>query len=950
MKSNFIQSLALHIKEKYNLKKDELTVVFPNKRAAFYLRSQFKEIYNEDIWLPQMLSIEEAMTQWSGIRLVDTVDMLFELISIDSERYQRGDSISVFGSMASQMAKDFDEIDQYEVDAAHLFSYINDLKRLGTWNLDGGITQKEQQYLFFFESLKHYYDQLRDRLERQGKGYYGMITRHLANLPENGLVAKVRNRMVLFAGFNALTPTERKIIDKLYKTGHAEVVWDFDRYYIEDEHNEAGLFARDYIRHNIPWKPTVFSNSLLSDKKEIHLVGVNGNTVQAKALQSLLQVEEAADLAVILADEKLMIPVLNAIPDKEQYERVNVSMGYPLKQTALDRLVTGFFALHRKGRKIKEKGWYLWPIFRILDEEIIRTIFRKEEVDELEKYITYITKNSLFIYQEEDFEKRCQSKDLHEFMRLLLQEGTDRRPIDLMDTLRTLLVFIANKIQTSEQQDTMLFLLNQVSEAGKVVNRLKDIMERYPGYVVTYDEVEVLYRLVSAGTNIKLNGSTTTGLQLMGLLEARNLDFKTFYMIGVNEGILPAGKSYNSFIPYNIRKECGLPDDHEKQAVYAYHFYRQLQGTEKVYFIYNTNGNDSGGEPSRFLLQLKYELANRNPQITIVEEAFANITEPSTPPRLLTLKKSDPVMALLMTKLQPEQDSQALAPTSLSAYLQCPFKFCLKHLMGIKDESAEEEVQNNLIGSVMHDTLQSLYTDHCNTILSPSLLATAIKPSLNRKMEEVVRRFFGQGLPDVGYNYLNKLNIERLFENYFRYEASELENHEISILAVEQLLTTTLEINRIPCKISGKADRIDCCDGIFRIIDYKTGNIEAREVKVSNKVENPRDIPEKALQLLIYKYLYLKNNPQIPPEHVTAALFGLKNRQVRFELKVDYTPLNEDFMGTMEQMLSSILQSMMDRSIPFSQPTDTKLKPCHFCDFKAICANTAAGGLQANDR
>ena len=949
MNSNFISHLALHIKEKYDLKKEELTVVFPNKRAAFYLRSRFKEIYDEDIWLPQMLSIEEAMTQWSGVRLVDTVEMLFELISIDSELYQHGDSISVFGNMASQMAKDFDEIDQYGVDAERLFSYINDLKQLGTWNLDGGITQKERQYLLFFENLKRYYDRLRERLERQGKGYYGMITRRLAEFSDHELVAKTQNRMILFAGFNALTPTERKIIDKLYKAGHAEVVWDFDRYYVDDEHNEAGLFARDYLRHNVPWKPTVFSNSLLNDKKEIHLVGVNGNTVQAKALQSLLQVENASDIAVILADEKLMIPVLNAIPDSERYNRVNVSMGYPLKQTALDRLVAEFFALHRKGRKIKEEGWYLWPILRVLDEELVRTIFNKEEIDELGKYITYITKNSLFIYKEEDFRQQCHSKELQEFMRLLLQENAGQHPIDLMDSLRSLLVFIANKIQGSGQPNAMLFLLNQVSEAGKVVNRLKDIMERYPQYVVNFDELEVLYRLVSSGTSIKLNGSTTTGLQLMGLLEARNLDFKTFYMVGVNEGILPSGKNYSSFIPYNIRRECGLPDDHEKQAVYAYHFYRQLQGADKMYFIYNTNGSDTGGEPSRFLMQLKYELAARNPQIKVIEQVFANVTEPSTPPKTLTVRKSDEVMALLMQKLQPEQDYRALAPTSLSAYIQCPFKFYLKHLLRIEDNSAEEETQSNAIGSVVHQTLQALYTDYCGTEISSTLFNEIIKPSLKPKLKKVIHEYFAQGLPNVGYNYLSKLNIDKLFENYLRYEASELASHTTDILTVEQLLTTTVEVNGISCKVAGTADRIDCRNGMFRIIDYKTGNIEDREVKVPSNVETMRNIPEKALQLLIYKYLYLKNNPQIPPENVTAAIFGLRNRQVRFELKVDYGPLNDDFMGTMESFLTATLHSLLDRSLPFSQPLDTKVKPCHFCNFKAICANTEAGALLADD-
>ena len=950
MNSNFIRGLAEHIKGKYDLRKDELTIVFPNKRAAFYLRSRFKEIYHEDIWLPQMLSIEEAMTQWSGIRLVDTVDMLFELIAIDSELYHRGDSISVFGSMAAQMAKDFDEIDQYGIDAGHLFSYINDFKRLGTWNLDGGITPREQQYLLFYEHLKHYYDRLRQRLEQQGKGYYGMITRRLAGLSDTELVAQTRNRTILFAGFNALTPTERAIVDKLYKSGHAEVVWDFDRYYVDDGHNEAGLFARSYIRQNVPWKPTVFSNSLLTDPKEIHLVGVNGNTVQAKALQSLLQVEGNTDVAVILADEKLMIPVLNSIPDDERYRQVNVSMGYPLRQTALDRWVNEFFTLHRKGRKVRQEGWYLWPILRILDTELIQTVFSKDEIKELNKYIASIAKHSFYIFKEDDFARYCHSQDLREFMRLLLDDSTGRRLSDWIDSLRNLLVFIANKIQRSDQGNELLFLLNQVSEAGKAVNRLKDIMERYPDYVASLDELEILYRLVSSGTSIKLNGSTTTGLQLMGLLEARNLDFKTFYMVGVNEGILPAGKSFNSFIPYNIRKECGLPDDQEKQAVYAYHFYRQLQGTEKVYYIYNTNGNDSGGEPSRFLMQVKHELAARNPKITLIEEVFANITEPSMSPKTLTVGKDDEVMALVMQKLQPESDSRALAPTSLSAFVQCPLKFYLKHLLRIEDNSAQEDTQSNVIGSVVHKTLQMLYTDHCGTVISPKLFAEAVKPTLNRKLETVIREYFAQGLPDVGYNYLSKLHIDKLLENYLRYEEQELAKHEISMIGLEQLLGTTLEVDGVRCQIAGTADRIDCRDGVFRIIDYKTGEVKDSDVKVPKNVETLRDIPEKANQLLMYKYLFLREHPQVP-ENVTAAIFGLRSRKICYGLVVEDEALNRDFMGTMEALLTATLRSLLDRSMPFSQPLDkAKDNPCHFCDFKAICANTEAGALQANGR
>ena len=961
MNSNFINGLAEHIKNHYDLKKEELTIVFPNKRAAFYLRLKFKEIYTEEIWLPQILSIEEAMTQWSGIQLVDSVDMLFELISINSESYgsqkevlpnHRSNSINVFGSIAAQMAKDFDEIDQYGVDADHLFSYINDLKRLGTWSVEGEVTDQERQYLIFFEKLKLYYDLLRERLEKRHKGYYGMITRQLASLPDSELLARTRNKKIIFAGFNALTPTEQKIIDKLYKAGQTEVVWDFDHYYVDNEQNEAGSFARSYIKNDVPWKPkpTDISNTLLTDEKEIHLVEVNGNTVQAKALQSLLQMEDNPNVAVILADEKLMIPTLNSIPEDNRFANVSVSMGYPLKQTALDHLIMEFFTLHRKGRKVRDEGWYLWPILRVMDTELVQVLFNKEELHELSEYHTYILNSSAFIYKEEVFARYCKSEDLQVFMRLLLHDGL--RPADWIDSLRALLVFIANRLQQRDKQDgIVLFLLNQVSEVGKVINRLKDIMERYPGYVATFDELEVLYRLVSSGTSIKLNGSSNTGLQLMGLLEARNLDFDTLYMVGVNESILPAGKSYNSFIPYNIRKECGLPDDREKQAVYAYHFYRQLQGAKKMYFIYNTNSGDTGSEPSRFLLQLKYELATRNPLIHLHEELFAPKTKPDIHPQRLTANKTDDVMALLMQKLQPQFDYQALAPTSLSAYIQCPFKFYLKYLMKIVDNRIEEDTQNNVIGSVVHETLQALYKDYCGTEVNLPLFTKAIEPSLDRKLAATIGKHFAQGLPDVGYNYLNKLTIKKLFDNYIQFEKKELADHGISFIALEKLMTTALTVNGVSCKLSGTADRIDCCRGVTRIIDYKTGLIDEREVKVPSKIETLRDIPEKALQLLIYKYLYLKSNPTIAsPDAVTAALFGLRNQQVCFELKVDNKALNDDFMGVMEQMLTETLQTMMDRSIPFSQPDDTKVIPCHFCDFKEICVNTEVGSRLANDR
>lgn len=951
--NTFINYIADYIKSKFDLKKEELTVVFPNKRAAYYLRSRLTEIYDEDIWLPQMLSIQEAMTQWSGIHLVDSIDMLFELVSINSELSHSGNNILVFGSLAAQMAKDFDEIDQYEVDASHLFSYVYEEKKLSVWHLDQESTEKERQHLLFFAGLKNYYTMLRQRLERQGKGYYGMITRFLAELSDEELLEKTKGRKVIFAGFNALTPTEERIIDKLYKNHLAEVVWDFDQYYVMDPQNEAGWFARKYMEKNVPWKPQRFSNHLAHDLMEIHLVESKGNTIQTKALQSLLQVSDEAKPAVILADEKLMIPVLNSIPEDSRYQTIKVSMGYPMKHTSLSHFVSSFLTLRRKGKKVNGNGWYIWPILRILDLELLKAFFNEEETEALRRYKEFVREHSLFVFNEEEFAKCCPSPDLRQFMGLLLgtaDPGGMDRPIAMLESLTSLLSFIANKIQNGNQGGDKTFLLNQVSVTGKTVNRLKDIMDRYDHYVQDLEELEVLYRLVSANTNIKLNSSSTDGLQLMGILEARNLDFDTFYMLGVNEGILPAEKSYDSFIPYSIRREFHLPGYQEKQAVYAYHFYRQLQGTRKMYFIYNSNGADNGGEPSRFLLQLKYELAQRNPHVTILEEVFDNQTEKEHLPSQLKVDKTDAVMELLMSKMQTDNIQKALAPTSLSTYIQCPLRFYLKYLMGIEDNSMEEETQSNDIGNIVHNTLELLFQKHLNTLISKQILEDVIESSLPTIRQEVILQRFEQGLPDVGYNYLNNLAIDKLFKNYFRYEKDDVERHALYLLQTEYTLHTDLMVNGVKCTVAGKADRIDRHDDMVRIIDYKTGLLSEDDVKVSNKVTCLEEIPEKAFQLLVYKYLYLKEHPEVKPEQVTAALFGLKNKQVSFELRIENPDFQSDFIGTMESMLVDCLASMMDPTIPFDQTKDPKAKPCGICDFKNVCLHSAIGSRQANDR
>lgn len=930
-----LKSLAKHIQTHYDLRHDELTVVFPNKRAALYLRLEFKQIYEGTIWMPQMLSIEEAMSQWSGIKLADNIDLLFELIAINSQLGHHGDSLTTFGSMAAQMAKDFDEIDQYAVDAEHLFSYVYEEKKIGTWQLGEKITPKEQAYLDFFKQLKDYYDLLRQQLSTQGKGYYGMITRSLAEEDGETLRKQTGNQHILFVGFNALTPTEQTIIDKLYKNRQAQILWDFDRYYVDDPQNEAGFFARQYIDKDLPWKPTEFSDELLITQKEIHLVGVTGNTIQAKALQSLLETEGQPSETVILADENLMIPVLNSIPDDERYPHINVSMGYPMRHTALNNLINEFFTLHRKGRKISNKGWYLWPILRILDLEVVKVIFNKEELVQIMDYQTKIKDGSLFIYDEATFNSSCTSPDLQQFMKVLLGSDSTPTTASLLDSMIDLLRFVSYKIQSSNESIT--FLLNQVSETGKAVNRLKNILARHQSYVRSLDELEILFRLINSNLSIKLNSSVTDGLQLMGILETRNLDFDSFFMIGVNEGILPAEKSNSSFIPYPIRKECGLPDFREKQAVYAYHFYRLLQHARKAYFIFNNNNSDNGGEASRFLLQIQYELVQRNPEIKLFHESFVNKTTVQNNPTALSAEKR-------------LSDLRELAPTSISAYISCPIKYFLKYIMKIKDNRLEEKTKENEIGTVIHNTLERLYDPYLNADINEELFTQRIQPTIKSILETVIRKNYGQGLSDVGFNYLNMMSINSMLENYLKFEGQWVKNHRLTVTNAEFELRSEIQAGGQTFVLKGTADRIDHCDGIIRIIDYKTGTVHDQDVKVPKDLTSLKDLPEKAVQLLIYKYLYLRQHPTTPPDTVSAAIFGLRYQQVVFELKVEDDALNAHFMETMDGLLTDLFEEMINTDVPYRQTEDLKNKPCRYCEYKTLCVNTAKGPLQEDDR
>ena len=958
----FISKLAKHIQSHYDLTQQELTVVFPNKRAAFYLRNAFKDNCEQTLWLPQMLSIEEAITQWSGITLADNIDLLFELIDIDAQLHiEQNSDLSVFGSQAAQMAKDFDEIDQYGIDAKAVFNYVLDNKKLELWNFDEEKSkEKELKYLQFFQSLYDYYLRLRDRLTEQGKGYYGMITRYLSELPETELLEKIGERSLIFAGFNALTTTEERLINTLVKNGKAEVFFDYDTYYVNDENNEAGLFARKYMQRHPKWLENGISNTLTTKPKTIHIISASGNALQAKALQAKLQETNDQKQAVVLADQNLLIPVLNGIP--EAYSGFNVSMGYPLQHTPVNQLVKEYFALCRRNRisrKITEndsermaEGWYIWPVLRIMDLEMVKIIFPNAELEAFNHWKYDNINTGKFIFEDRDIDELQYMPNIQTFLRIILSKNEEKSPTAVLEKISQLLAFAASMIQAKDDPKESVFLLNQISEVGKTISRLQNIIARNSKYINDLKSLESLYRVLSSSSSLRLSSSNTDDLQIMGLLETRNLGFERLHLLSVNEGILPPDKSRGSFIPQFIRRACGLPSYAESQAVVAYHFYHLLQNGKEIYLYYNNLGDTSGGEASRFILQIKHELA-RNPNILVTEESFNSKVTPSLEVKALRAQKTQDTIA----RLQYLTLEKGLSPSSLSTYVNCPLKYYLKYIAEIKDNSIEEDTGSNVIGSIIHDTLQFLFDDYLPKdghpqIIDKKLFDEQIKPQWEKKMAQSIAKNTPNGFPDVGYNYLNHVTIEQQLKNYLNYTSKQLENNNLVILKTEGELKASLQAEKGKYLFTGRADRIDQFNGLTRVIDYKTGHVENANLKLpvrhhsESVLDYLKQIPEKALQLLLYKYMYLKEN-QVMPEQVTAAIHGLKYANaIEFSLAkaspaksdsdADTTFLDDaTFVADMEAMLKAIVDEILDTDILFEQAKDDK--KCGYCEFKLIC-------------
>ena len=940
----FIQNIIDYIFKNYDLSKDIVEVVFPNKRASIHFKRQIVSQLSKTSWMPITSSVQQAMEKWSGLHLVDSLDVALELMSINDKDANNKVLKQNFFGLASQMAKDFDEIDQYKVDAKNLFESLNEVKIIenytfSEYTLSNEDSYKAQsKYLQFFSSLINYYSALRLNLFSRKVGYYGMITRCLSELPTDELVKRIDGKKIVFAGFNALTTTEEDVVVRLVENGNAVMLWDLDEYYINDKKQEAGRFANDFFakHRNLAGKKdydnehhgiSFIGNALSTAEKEINVISVSGSSVQANALQ--LMMEKRENSVVVLADEALLIPTLNSLPDS--VGEINVTMGYPFANTPLYGFIDQIF---RFQHSLSDSKIDLWPLASFCDADFIKLVFNGKDYDSLMSWLKDKQSSSDLSLHVKDFssigisddnQEDGASEDLARFLTLSSTKWIDSK--DCIENLKSILRVSLQKIK-----DESYFVKNQISVAGKVLNKVESLIKKYDSVEIL--DLQMLILQIGREMSIAMKGEAD-GLQVMGLLETRNLDFDVVNMLSVNEGVIPKNKNSNSLIPYDVRKYYNLPTYNQQQAVYAYHFYRLLHNAKKINLFYNSLSDSSGlGEPSRFIRQIEYELVKKNPKVKLqhfqYKSPIINLKS-----NIISVDKDD-TMLKKITKL---------SPTSISTYLRCSLQYYWKYIMNINCDEVNEEIQMNVIGSIIHNTLDELYRNFGNEIVTESKFLEVRNQYLDKCYQNALRNNnFRNGLPKTGFNSIIASVIDTMISRFLDNEHNIVKENSLRILCTEKELS--FHLNNV--ELHGFADRIDLLNDKLRVIDYKTGSVNPYDVSISGNAKQLQDMHDKSIQLIMYKYLFIKmlnSNAlgldealiaHIEEENIVPGIIALqKMSNGVFELKVNNADLANDFEAQCDIMFEQLISDIFDKNNPFTQTDDTKV--CGYCSFRNIC-------------
>jgi len=844
----------------------KVSFILPSKRAGVFLRHEIASNVSKTIFAPTIISIEEFVEELSQLQNINNTELLFEFYSVYKAQTPETqiENFEAFSKWAQILLQDFNEIDRYLIDPKAIFDYLKAIQDINHWSLEKNQTPLIKNYLVFWKRLFSYYNSLTDKLTKKGKGYQGLIYREAVENLESYIQLNP-NKQHIFLGFNALNNSESIIIQELLQTGLANIYWDIDEAFLSNMNHDVGYFIRKHKKEWFHLKNNHFkwSHNYYTAKKDISTIGIPKNIGQAKyvgELLSKLKLEKGHlnNTAVVLGDETLLIPILNSLP--ENIDTLNITMGFPLKSVPLASLFDQLFLLHKEGKK----SFYYKDVIAIISHPFIRLLFIDKHKDLGQIITDTINKNNLVFITLETLVKLA--PQLETVINILFNSWLNNPEIALQNCLSIILKIKA--FLTINKNDNLL-ALEYLYRFNEVFNALNTLNSKYK-YITSISTLYSVYNELLTIETLDFKGEPLKGLQIMGMLESRVLDFETVIITSVNEGVLPSGKSNNSFIPYDVKIENKLPTFKEKDAVYTYHFYRLIQRAKNVYVIYNTEPDViNGGEKSRFITQLEVENIH-NLQNKIITPITPKISQ-----KLKSIPKTNNVITDLKAL-----SSKGFSPSSLTNYIRNPLDFYYQKVLGIKEvDDVEETVAANTLGTVVHNTLEDLYKPIEGKSLSIDLVKK-MKDKVDARILCHFKTIYKEGDITKGKNLIVFEIAKRYVNNFLKQELENLEQgNTIKVIEVEADLDVEINIDTLdfPVVLKGKVDRIDEYNGTLRIIDYKTGKVEQREVEVVDWETICSDYKKYSKSFQVLMYAYMMNKKKSFNQRVEAGIISFKN-------------------------------------------------------------------------
>lgn len=959
----FLQEVAERIYRDY-ARLEDVTVVFPNRRAALYFRKHLTDKLTRPVFAPRVITIEDFFQQFSDLRVPDKLILIARLFKAytsvmnetpadsDSEAISRFEDFYFWGEM---LLRDFDEVDKYLIPAEQLFRDLSHQKELDAsfsflteeqrtflkefWsNFDVDKSVNKRRFLRIWRQLFAVYDRFRSELFAAGLAYEGMLHRSVTDQ----LAPGISFGPLVFAGFNALTAAEEKTITFFVEHCNATVFWDVDEWYVNNDAREAGMFFREYQQKSIlgrtfdPNMPAHFQEKLTSGK-ELQLYGAAQPVGQAKIMSQVLANEiknglNPEETLVVLADEKLLMPVLHGISGS--VDKLNVTMGYPLSSTPMFNFIEQVIDLqivcaddhfnHRQAMGLLGHAY-------VVAADPASAAFKRREI--LKNNWVHIPAGFLatdvnlhrLIFHPVDHAGKSGSIALLRYLQEIVREAGGLTGISDLD-----------------KEYAFQFL--------KLLNVLESVLSEMIAETDSPKDRSIrsflrLFRQLVRMQRMPFSGEPLRGLQVMGVLETRNLDFKNVFILSLNEGAFPSMGSKGSYIPHNIRKAYGLPTMAHQDAMYSYLFYRTLQRAENIFLFYNTETDVLGqGEMSRYLQQLIYESGLR-----IRKHIVDNPIHPSgiTP---LEIKKTDEVMSALFKLNEGNSYFRGISPSALNSYIECRLQFYFKHVAKVREaDEVEEELDARVLGNFLHDVMENFYRRLEKLKGTNQVEKNDFKEAdkvIDGLIDDVFRRTYkldpsrpvvygGQRLVvrEIVKRFAQK--IIRMDEDYapFRIEALEKDG-----------LLYPLTIDREPFQVmlGGKIDRVDSKGDVLRIIDYKTGKDELNFQDIDSLFTRQKFRNKAAFQTLLYALMYVHAIPKSGegPQRIVPGLINRVNvfdDDFEFGLTIDRKHVSDAavMFPRFREKLKELFEELYDREQPFDQTSN--LEACRLCSYRRIC-------------